>query len=446
MIMISNDDSDFIIHLWMFIVVEAIVMSSKHSIMLGTDTVPNDLDKNSNGHVTNGDRILAPRADILAAAIEREQQQSSKKSSSSTSTSTSTHSTSSMDMGTSMDGPMEEESGDVTFVTSVPATKSSASSSTTSSTSSSSSTRVPRPLPQPLLDAAAASASSSSSSSASNTVRTGLSQGSLSRMQELSTTFASLLASANSQAEAIKAVTEQDEKGSASSSTTVGALKPPEVLATCFDLVTSTGSRIALSRIIRASEGGMTTLPSAVKAGQSSSTRINKEVGTIDSFVVLEPIDWTRHHADCTFARLTSINSSADALDNIALDLSQQNDELQSKLDGANRTIESLREQIAKLEKQVKENNTKGQNNASIRSTTTTSASTSSSSSSTASVGRRQKIHESESESEEEEDEEDDMADSEDMHTRTTTTSTSTSAAAASKQSERKTASFSSQS
>lgn len=162
-------------------------------------------------------------------------------------------------------------------------------------------------------------------------------------MSTLSATFASMIA------EAAKA--EQEEKVESTiqslqtgSNDAVAAAAAPSKLSTCFDLITSTATRIPLSTIIAASASH----PSNSGGGPASVSSL-----ALESYVVVEPIDWSRHHHDSTFARLTGVNRGADQVDEIALELAAERNALQRQLDDKDRIIQEQRAQIQALQRQL---------------------------------------------------------------------------------------------
>jgi chorismate mutase len=185
---------------------------------------------------------------------------------------------------------------------------------------------------------------------------------------------------------------------------------------TCFDLVTSTAARVPLAKIIAASNPAQATATIEAAAAKSTS-----DAKTSDTYVVIQPIDWSVHHADCTFARLTAVNQGADAVDNILLELSSERDDLtmevailRKQMASKDHVIEDQRGQIKQLQEQLQEEAlAKAQKQQGGSSTTTSSSSSTSAAASSTSPAkaRAPKIHESESEGSEEEVEEDEEED-----------------------------------
>ena len=275
---------------------------------------------------------------------------------------------------------------------------------------------APRPIPQSSANddhtrssAAAASASPSASGFVSSSTSTS--------MSSLTAAFSQVLSQQREEEEAkrveesVRAVqngmfAEAAAAGSGGTSTRKNLDAAATV--TCFDLVTSTAARVPLAKIIAASNPAQATATIEAAAAKTSATSKSS-----DTYVVIQPIDWSVHHADCTFARLTAVNQGADAADAILLELSEERNELsveveilRKQMSSKDQVIEDQRGQIRQLQEALAKAQKQG--GGSVAASPSTAAAPSSSAKS-----RAPKIHDSESEGSEEDDVEEDQLDEE---------------------------------
>lgn len=175
--------------------------------------------------------------------------------------------------------------------------------------------------------------------------------------------------------------------------------------ATCFDIVTNTAQRLPLARIIASSSSSNTSIAAA-----------SSNVGTApggETFVVLTPVDWSIHHADCTFGRLTGVNKAADDSEMIALELATERDTLSIELETAQQQLRAKDRTIELLRLELKQLRAGG--GGSTSSTGSTSANEPRTSANPSASTIAPKIHDSETDgSDDDDDDEDDMADEED--------------------------------
>jgi len=182
----------------------------------------------------------------------------------------------------------------------------------------------------------------SAASSSSRGLDRGVSQG----MEDLSAALAAVLEAAGPKGDEHKQQTAAATAGAVSASATAGGAAGAEAsMCLCFDVVSSSAQRLPLSAVIAASDS------------RSSATGAGGSRFALDSFVALEPIDWSsgRHHAGTVFARLTGVNRGADALDDLALELAQERDDLAARLSKAERTVEEQKQLIERLQRQLRE-------------------------------------------------------------------------------------------
>ena len=222
---------------------------------------------------------------------------------------------------------------------------------------------------------------------------------------------------------------------------TTTATAPPPAAATaaagtkmtlCFDLVSSSAFKVPFSDIIAHSSASVSS-GGAAGGGADDDGGAGGSGFAMDGYVAVEAIDWSRHHADTVFAKLTGVNRGADQLDDIALELAYEREQLQQQLEQAHNTIQQQKDTIQRLQQQLTEAQDQSggsQRSASLASSAAAAASPPRSGATAAAAVDPSAIHLSEqpfSSGEEEEEEEDDidqgMADEEDMHTNATSSS-----------------------
>jgi len=389
--------------------------SGKRTVLMSTDAPDVDGD--------DGGRVLMPSAHVLTA-LEGQVKQNADAT-----TSTAEVGTSSSDIGIGTDSSgLGEESLRELLPSSVPAAASSHPSRPRDLSASPSSPR-----------SSTAAQSSVHSSTSPRRSGTGMIDESVAgRMAELNERFAHMLVQAND--DEVKAKDESKSQANDDAGKDgAAAASIPVVTSTCFDVVTSSATRIPLSQIIAASSAGRNELNNSKSSPSASTSTSRLRIGSSGdastggvTFMALEPINWSLHHADTIFARLTSRNESADTLDEMLVEVASEREEARRKCEEHERTIRTLQQQIQQLQQELNRTRQQrgGNKNPTVAalSSTTTSASTTTSTSigvgtdtntnaipSTSNVYTRGKAHDSESDEDEDEEEEDDMADAEDM-------------------------------